>query len=458
MAEEKYDQEFFLALAAKGKDEWNVWRRDPNNKPMRVTFASVDFSEAPKDQIDFSGFEFGDDADFSGCKWLGVKYGDILDDVKTFKPGRALFVRAAFGARANFTGAIFGNSTSFIGATFGDYVNFDGATFGIFAVFDLAVFGFDANFHGAVFGNGPSFDGAAFNSGAKFTAAVFEGFVKFKGMSAGQWHGSFQKRKIDQEPGDIPETTARMERDPWKSLGVGDLFGPDHFLSISFASARFDREAVFADLSFESIADFTNARFYWPPNLDAATKVHQIDFTGARVGFVPASKWLHLTEDSRIPVRLRALRKIAEKTKNHDLERDLYIEERKAERGVYWHQLSDELKRAPEELKKQLVDITKQKKDVWSEWRLQVKARIAHLIGIAVNRVRLAVHGLWIVLMFLYWALSDYGRNVVVPFMWWLVFTFLIFPQLYAALLDRLKHEAGLANAEKYNHAEWMLA
>jgi hypothetical protein len=32
---------------------------------------------------------------------------------------------------------------------------------------------------------------------------------------------------------------------------------------------------------------------------------------------------------------LRAFRKIAEETKNHDLERDLYIEERKAERGVY---------------------------------------------------------------------------------------------------------------------------
>jgi hypothetical protein len=52
---------------------------------------------------------------------------------------------------------------------------------------------------------------------------------------------------------------------------------------------------------------------------------------------------------------LRALRKIAEETKNHDLERDLYIEERKAERGVYWRQLVKELKNAPEELKKKLA-------------------------------------------------------------------------------------------------------
>jgi deoxyribodipyrimidine photolyase len=64
--------------------------------------------------------------------------------------------------------------------------------------------------------------------------------------------------------------------------------------------------------------------------------------------------------DHKIPVRLRAIRKIVEETKNHDLERDLYIEERKAERGVYWHTQVDELKRAPDELNKQLEDINKQ--------------------------------------------------------------------------------------------------
>jgi hypothetical protein len=44
----KYDQAFFLALAAKGKDAWNAWRRDPANKDVRVTFAGIDFSEAPR--------------------------------------------------------------------------------------------------------------------------------------------------------------------------------------------------------------------------------------------------------------------------------------------------------------------------------------------------------------------------------------------------------------------------
>ena len=34
----KYDQTFFLGLAAKGKDEWNKWRSDPANKDVHVTF------------------------------------------------------------------------------------------------------------------------------------------------------------------------------------------------------------------------------------------------------------------------------------------------------------------------------------------------------------------------------------------------------------------------------------
>jgi hypothetical protein len=54
---------------------------------------------------------------------------------------------------------------------------------------------------------------------------------------------------------------------------------------------------------------------------------------------------LEWTEKSEVPLRLRRLRKIAEETKNHDLERDLYIEERKAERGVYLGQRWDELKK-----------------------------------------------------------------------------------------------------------------
>jgi len=102
------DQEFFLALAAKGKDAWNAWRRDRANSNVQVTFKGVDFSVSPRDQIDFSGFEFGDRADFSECIWRGVpwRFGDDFErgygfgvrfDPKGFRPGRASFIGATFG-------------------------------------------------------------------------------------------------------------------------------------------------------------------------------------------------------------------------------------------------------------------------------------------------------------------------------------------------------------------------
>jgi hypothetical protein len=123
----------------------------------------------------------------------------------------------------------------------------------------------------------------------------------------------------------LGSTVEQRHREAAKQNGSG----PDRFLAISFARARFDGEANFSGRSFEQTANFTNARFYHPPVFDAAAKDAQIDFTGARFGFAPPGKLVHCTEESVVPLRLRTLRKLAEDTKNHDLERDLYIEERK---------------------------------------------------------------------------------------------------------------------------------
>ena len=161
----------------------------------------------------------------------------------------------------------------------------------------------------------------------------------------------------------------------WKDWGSR----PDRLPGISFAHALFN-EADFSAQSFEHIADFTGVRFYSPPNFSNVTNPSGIDFTGAHIDFVLPGKW-HWTTDSKVPIRLRSLRKFAEETKNHDLERDLYIEERKAERGVYWHQRWETLK-----------------KEGWRNWPR--------------NLLRLAIHGFWIVIMFLYWALADYGRSL----------------------------------------------
>jgi hypothetical protein len=128
----KYDQAFFLDLAAKGKDAWNAWRRDPASKDVHATFAGIDFSEALKDQINFEGFEFGDGADFSNCKWRGVTSEEKRRrSAVVFTPGRAFFL-GAFGDDADFTSAVVGERAS---ATFGKRPKFIRATFGRFADF-----------------------------------------------------------------------------------------------------------------------------------------------------------------------------------------------------------------------------------------------------------------------------------------------------------------------------------
>jgi hypothetical protein len=114
----KYDQAFFLALAAKGKDAWNAWRREPANNGVRATFAGIDFRVAPWDEIMFVAFEFGDNADFSGCKWRGVE--SASKDPKDWPRGYAYFVEATFGLLTNFTDATFGNRARFGGATFSE--------------------------------------------------------------------------------------------------------------------------------------------------------------------------------------------------------------------------------------------------------------------------------------------------------------------------------------------------
>ena len=170
----KYDQAFFLDLAAKGKNAWNAWRRDPANKDVYVTFAGADFSEVPKDKIDFTGFEFGDCADFSQCKWRGV---DLFRAGATdiFKPGRACFLSASFGDRAKFEGTTFNDFASFTGASFGDRASFTGAAFGQYASFT----------GGVVFGAQASFEFAAFDGAARFDAADFDAGVSFRGATFG---------------------------------------------------------------------------------------------------------------------------------------------------------------------------------------------------------------------------------------------------------------------------------
>jgi hypothetical protein len=139
------------------------------------------------------------------------------------------------------------------------------------------------------------------------------------------------------------------------------------------------------------------------PRFDSLTDT---DLYGARVSFrAHTLRWLRgWTANSDVANRLRRLRKLAEESNNHDFERNLYIEERKAERGIYFVQhLSDGLT------------------GVRDEWRQVVDLRSSFLFvlftcwRVVIMISRLVTHTVWIGILFAYWLLADYGRSFLRP-------------------------------------------
>lgn len=169
-----YKQAFFLSLAAKGKEAWNAWRRDPVNQHESVDFAGVDFSKAPLDTIDFAGFEFGHWVDFSHCVWRGVPWQFGGDWQAGYGFGIRFDPKAFTAGRANFIGAKFGPSAFFIDAAFGDEAFFDQSSFDAHPSFAYATFGDGASFTGADFGSWTSFHYTTFGDGANFNGTTFE--------------------------------------------------------------------------------------------------------------------------------------------------------------------------------------------------------------------------------------------------------------------------------------------
>jgi uncharacterized protein YjbI with pentapeptide repeats len=123
------------------------------------------------------------------------------------------------------------------------------------------------------------------------------------------------------------------------------------------------------------------------------------------------------TIDSLITLRLRQLRELAAETNNHDLERDLYIEERKAERGIKFAR----------------------------SWREGWKKRLSP---------RMFAHLFWMAVMFGYWLLADYGRSVVRPLVGLAISVF-VFHWAYGSVLIAPSDPGRL---EDFRRAGWAFA
>jgi Pentapeptide repeats (9 copies) len=407
-----------------------------------TTFGNkVDLSGATfGDKTNLSGASFGDSANLSGATFGDAKLGNNVN-----------LSGATFGKWANLRGATFGYGTNLSGATFGDFVALSSATFlsailkgatfgrranlsgvtfgGLHVRLDGATFGDDANLSGARFGgltnlsdikfgdasnlSGATFEtlanfsGATFGNKANFSGATFRGSTNLSGATFG-WGLNFRGRVSKGTGGrSSPEEQVKEE----KTLG-----------KLIFAGAQFKGVAYFTDRNFGAGCDFNGARFREPPEFDNCENTDRLDFYGARIQFGRSflgSFLIPWTTRSDVALQLRRLRNLAEETNNHDLERDLYIEERKAERGIklaqYWQEGSP------------------RRRHPWG-WMWQPN-QPKFYIQTFFFQPRFYTHCLDIVIMSIFWLLANYGRSVVRPLIA-LVLSVFVFQYAYIAALS----------------------
>ncbi|MGY8997009.1 MAG: hypothetical protein ACKVH7_11250, partial [Alphaproteobacteria bacterium] len=177
---------------------------------------------------------------------------------------------------------------------------------------------------------------------------------------------------------------------------------PDTFSSISFVRARFRGNSSFAARTFTAPANFQDTRFDQPPEFAGSEGHEFLDLAGLDVRahgrlrlplwnvvqewdwreivYIPTAWQVDAPTDgwataSELATRVRRLRQLASSIHAHDTERDLFILERRLERGYRWRH----------------------------------KGAFAALPAI--------------LMVFFYGVLSNHGRSLLRPFLWLLAIT-----------------------------------
>lgn len=259
----------------------------------------------------------------------------------------------------NFSGVRFRNKYNFIGAVFVRDVNFSDSEFCDWAIFKDTVFEKQVSFERAKFHSLANFEGADLAGGVIFKGAVFDDEANFSGVAFGRkadFSGATFAKRVQFSGGDLSQRTFRLHskadrtiqnkdcRDSWVKTQL-ERSRFDELDAISFTGSFFRGHAEFRRRQFLDYVNFSHACFDMPPTFENCDGMERMDVTGTRFGFTgtrPRFLWWEKeqynqfgwTTDSNIPTRLRILRKQMEDIKAHDAERDLFIAERMAERGV----------------------------------------------------------------------------------------------------------------------------
>ncbi|WP_168173405.1 MULTISPECIES: pentapeptide repeat-containing protein [unclassified Thalassospira] len=389
------NQEETLALWKQGKEAWNAW--------------------AEKMLAERKALENKGEWDVIVEPWGEEKPQDETTE-KWFKDARAVFSSTetphVFLEATSFEGWLFPSISEWNAATFKGGARFISATFKGIAQFGSATFKRDALFRDTIFEGDAWFRDATFEGDAWFRDATFEGtawfrdatFERIANFSSSTFEGVARFHSATFEGG-AQFTRVTFERDTWfisaTFKGISQFsratFKRDALLSSAtfedatwFHRATFEGDAGFSNVCFEKPTQFSDARFNTDASFNAAQIKQAFDLSGARFKEVPDFRQTHceeapLLDDVHIDSTIVKQRKPSDKT-NFAVTAKYRALKRLAIQG---HDHKHEVEFFAEELKSRRLMVYTQRDPSW-----------------------------W--LSFIFDELSDYGRSIARPLMYWL--------------------------------------
>lgn len=374
------NKEETLALWQQGKDAWNAWA-----EKMLAHRAGMERDGTWASSRNVLGHEGPGNEATAG--WMDEAAAD--------------FEGQAFEAVADFRGFLFPGAAKFENATFEQVAGFDRATFSGDAWFASATFSEDAWFTSAAFSGDGQFKSATFSRNAGFGGVTFEGAAQFENVKFS---------------GDAQFYSARFCGGAW-------------FMRVAFSGyARFDRAtfsgtAGFALASFEGYTSFHRATFRRLADFSAAQGERAFSLDSASFDEVPDFIQAHFSEAPRLDnvsipevggivrfflpmrpgidagpalsARYRALKRLAIEAHDQARELDYSANELKAQRGH-----PDRLLPCPFNLFRK-----DEKGERLPLWPGGLRGTMRFWFGLG------------------YEALSDFGRSMALPLVWWVLAT-----------------------------------
>jgi len=403
-----------------------------------------------KGLVNFVDVTFGEGVRFSRAVFQSSSFAHSVfgpmawfDDILIVHDGS--FEESIFGRQVKFERAIF-DRVHFQSCLFGDSASFESAVFSALAQFNNTEFGAGANFKSAAFCGRAGFEGATFGDVASFRGGDRQALIDMADERAKSLLPDYAQVVKDRAHAADPSAFHRASfsgasftsggteyatsftmaegikskiveamREGLRRLRV--LFYPSHDLMRQKVAG-----ADFSNRSLKGPADFSRVRFDQPPDFQNVEPAASLDFAAARFSFGRRA-WLvfrYWTTRTDTLTRLRRLRKIMKDIDEPDLELSLFILQRMAERGVAWRVWWDDVLHGWGIYHLIGARLKSGKRTGFSELQRRQLLKLPRSVWVAITGVGRPL--MLTVLVFLYRYSSDFGRSIVLPLGWFVLF------------------------------------